>query len=263
MSDVTAHTAIVTGGGTGIGRAIALRFAAAGTNVVVVGRRPDRLQAVAEEIESSGGRAAVQVANVRVRAEVDEMIDTVIGRYGPIDVLVNNAGGQFLANILDLTENGWKSVIDLNLNGTFNCLQAVGRHMVDHGRGSVINIITAASLGATPGRAHSGAARSAVANLTRSAALEWASFGVRVNALAPGPVLTEGLRDEVQPERLAELSASVPLGRLGSPDEIADAAFYLASPAAAFITGQVLVVDGGFSLLGAHDYHVQSSKGGE
>lgn len=260
------QVALVTGGGSGIGRAIAIRFADSGAHAIVASRTRERLDETVAEIRDRGGSAERFVANVRNRSEVDKLAEWILATYGRIDVLVNNAGGQFLAPILGMSEKGWKAVIDLNLHGTFNCLQVFGRVMVRQRSGRIVNIITSSSLGAAPGRAHSGAARSAVASLTRSAAAEWANASVRVNAVAPGPIWTSGLESELSSsEHVAEvdrLRAAVPLGRLGTPSDVADAVQFIVSPASDFITGHILVVDGGFSLGGTYEYTSQESNGG-
>jgi NAD(P)-dependent dehydrogenase (short-subunit alcohol dehydrogenase family) len=243
------RVAVVTGGGTGIGLAIARQLAGAGAHVVVVGRRAEKLDEAVALIAADGSSAAARAANVRDADAVEALVDAVVAEHGRIDVVVNNAGGQFLAPVLETSVNGWRAVIDLNLNGTFNMVHAAGRHMVGAGRGAILNIVTAASLKAAPGRAHSAAARSGVMSLTRSVAAEWGPSGVRVNALAPGPVRTDALFAELGGDdvarREAELAALVPMGRMGSPEEVAGIAHFLVSDAAAFISGEVLAVDGG------------------
>ena len=246
------QVALITGGGTGIGQSIAIQLADAGAVAVVASRKLENLQKTVAEIRARGGVAEAHVANIRERAEVDALIAWIVQTYGRIDILVNNAGGQFLAPILETPEKGWKAVVDLNLNGTFNCLQAAGGEMVRRRRGRIVNVITAASLGPAPGCAHSAAARAGVASLTQTAAVEWAAFGVRVNAVAPGPVLTPALQVELgatdPSSELEGLLSTVPIGRLGLGEDIAKAVHFLVSPAADFVTGQILAVDGGFSL---------------
>jgi NAD(P)-dependent dehydrogenase (short-subunit alcohol dehydrogenase family) len=243
------RVALVTGGGSGIGRAIGVQLAAAGATVVLAGRTAATLDAAVASIEGAAGRAEACPLDVRDDAAVEAAMAAIVARHGRIDIAVNNAGGQFMAPILDTSPKGWRAVIDLNLNGTFNVLRAAGRRMVEAGSGNVVNIVTAAALRPTPGRAHSGAARNGVMSLTRSAAREWAAAGVRVNAVAPGPVRTEAMASEVGGEAAAQvldqMARLIPLGRLGTPEEIARLVHFLVSDAASFVSGEVIAADGG------------------
>lgn len=245
------RVALVTGGGRGIGRAIALGFAAHGADVVIAARQREYLEATAAEIEAAGRRCLAVPTNIRDPAAVDALLTAALEQFGGVDFLVNNAGGQFPARPLDISDNGWRSVVDLNLNGTWNVCQRVGRHMVERGFGSIVNIVHVYSFdrGAPP-FAHSGAARAGVVNLTRTLAYYWARKGVTVNALAPGSIDTAGLREEeyARAETADYADAAVrdiPSHRLGAPEEVAALCLFLCSPAARYVNGAHLVADGG------------------
>ncbi|HEY8450478.1 MAG TPA: glucose 1-dehydrogenase [Bacillota bacterium] len=242
------RVALVTGGGTGIGRAIALRLAAMGAGVVLVGRRRELLEEAAAQVTERGGRAWVQPANVRDPEQLERVAAFIRGELGALHVLVNNAGGQFVAPTAQITPNGWRAVIDLNLNAIFDCCRVFGPLIAASGGGSIVNMAAAIYQRGSPGMAHSAAARAAVVNLTQTLAVEWAGQGIRVNAVAPGLTDTEAFRSNYDPATLARLEASVPLGRMGRPEEVAAAVAFLVSPEAAYITGQTLTIDGGLSL---------------
>jgi NAD(P)-dependent dehydrogenase (short-subunit alcohol dehydrogenase family) len=247
-------TALVTGGGRGIGRAIALALGRFGANVVVAGRHPENLEPTAAAIATLGVGSLAVRANIRETAEVDAMAAAATERFGRIDVLVNNAGGQFPARPSEISDRGWRSVIDLNLNGTWNVISRVAPGMLEHRSGSIVNIVHVYSFDrGAPAFAHSGAARAGVVNLTRSLAYYWARQGVRINALAPGSIETQGLREEEYAKmQVADYEAQqirdIPAHRLGTPDEVAAMTLFLCSPAAAYINGSVLVGDGAQSL---------------
>lgn len=240
---------VITGGGTGIGRAIAHEVAALGGTVVVAARRPEPLEATVEEIRDAGGTADHLVLDVRDADAVDAAVAAVLDRHGRIDHLVNNAGGQFPSPAERISPNGWRSVIDLNLTGTFLVTRSVfTAWMAAHG-GSVCSVI-ADMWNGFPLMAHTGAARAGVENLTRTLALEWGSRGVRVNAVAPGLIYSSGM-DTYDPMSSAEMARNaprVPAGRVGTESETAAAVVFLLSPAAAYITGETIKVDGGASL---------------
>jgi NAD(P)-dependent dehydrogenase (short-subunit alcohol dehydrogenase family) len=248
------RVALVTGGGRGLGRAIALGFARLGADLVIASRNPEHLEPTAAELEGLGRRCLALPTNIRDTAQVDALVSAALHRFGHLDFLVNNAGGQFPARPLDISDNGWRSVVDLNLNGTWNVTRRVGEHMVARGFGSIVNIVHIYSFdrGAPP-FAHSGAARAGVVNLTRSLAYYWARKGVTVNALAPGSVATDGLREEEYAhaadddyERTA--LGDIPSHRLGEPEEVAALCMFLCSPAARYVNGAQLVADGGYYL---------------
>jgi len=236
---------VVTGGGTGIGRCTAHELAALGATVVIVGRRPDRLEAVRAEIADAGGAARAVACDIRDEAQVQAMVATVLGDLGRVDGLVNNAGGQFAAPLATISQKGWETVVRTNLTGGFLVAREVYlRWMQDHG-GAIVNVV-ADNHGSMVGMGHSGAARAGMVSFTETAAVEWAASGVRVNAVAPGWIDTSGFDtypDWMQPF-LKVLGRAVPLQRLGTESEVSAAIAFLLSPAAAFVSGSVLRVDG-------------------
>lgn len=241
------QVAIVTGGGTGLGRGISLAFARHGASVALASRSREHLDPAVREIESLGAKAIAVPTDVRVADEVEAMVTKTRETFGRIDILVNNAAGNFLCPAENLSPNGWNAVVGIVLNGTFLCSRAAGKVMIDQGKGKIINLIATTAWTGAPLTVHSGAAKAGVMNLTQTLAVEWAKYGIRVNALAPGLVDTEGSRENLWPDpAFAEsLVQGVPIGRFGRVEEIADAALFLASDAADYITGATLVVDGG------------------
>jgi NAD(P)-dependent dehydrogenase (short-subunit alcohol dehydrogenase family) len=245
---------LVTGGGRGIGREIALAFARLGSDVVIASRNADHLEPTRRDVEEMGRQCLAVPTNIRDTDQVDALVEATLSRFGRIDFLINNAGGQFPARPFDISDNGWRSVVDLNLNGTWNVTQRVGRHMVERGFGSVVNIVHIYSFerGAPP-FAHSGAARAGVVNLTRTLAYYWARKGVNINALAPGSIDTEGLHQEEYAKAETEDYAAhsvrdIPAHRLGHGEEVAALCAFLCSPAARYVNGAHLIADGGYSL---------------
>jgi NAD(P)-dependent dehydrogenase (short-subunit alcohol dehydrogenase family) len=246
------RTALVTGGGRGIGREIALAFAGLGADLVIASRNPDNVNATARDIEAMGRRCLAQVANVRKTEEVDALVAAAIAKFGKIDFLINNAGGQFPARPFDISDNGWRSVVDLNLNGTWNVTNRVGKHMVERGFGSIVSIVHIYSFdrGAPP-FVHSGAARAGVVSMTRSLAYYWARKGVTINALAPGTIATAGVREEEfaysDIENYEAVAVKdIPAHRLGETSEVAGICAFLCSPAARYINGASIIADGGY-----------------
>lgn len=240
------QTVIVTGGGSGIGRCTAHELASLGANVVIVGRSEDKLKTVQTEIEGLGGKVSCQVCDIRDEARVKEVIAAVIQNHGGIHGLVNNAGGQYPSPIKDLSVKGWEAVIRTNLTGGFIVArETYNQWMADHG-GSIVNII-ADIWGGMPKMAHTGAARAGMLNFTETAACEWGASAVRVNAVAPGWIASSGFDtyDEAMQAELRSFKTKVPLGRLGNEAEVSAAIVFLLSPAAAFITGSCIRVDGG------------------
>ncbi|WIG57384.1 MAG: SDR family oxidoreductase [Ktedonobacterales bacterium] len=249
------NTLIVSGGGTGIGLAIARELAFLGATVVLCARNLERLERARDGILAAGGRAEALMCNIREPESVEALFATVKERHGRIGGLVNNAGGQFLSPAAAITPKGWHAVVETNLSGAFSMSRAaLNASMREHG-GAIVNIVAEMWRG-FPGMAHSGAARAGVVNLTQTLALEWAQYGVRVNAVAPGIINSSGLQTyppEVQ-ERFAEIAKDVPAGRMGSESEVASAVTYLLSPAASFISGATLKVDGAGSLYRLQGY---------
>ncbi|MGQ4808796.1 putative 2,4-dienoyl-CoA reductase [Candidatus Entotheonellaceae bacterium PAL068K] len=238
---------LVTGGGTGIGRSIALSMAACGAHLVLTSRNPDTLCDVAAEVETHGVRALPVSTDIRRVEQIDTLVRTAIETFGRIDVLVNNAAGSFLVAARKITPKGWQSVIDTTLNGTFYCSQAVGARMIEQGGGKIINIGATLHFKGSPGLLAPAAAKAGVEALTKTLALEWAKFNILVNAIAPGPISTEGADRHLWSNQAfhARVQRGVPLGRFGRPEDIAHMAIYLASPAGDYITGATMVVDGG------------------
>ena len=242
--------ALVTGGGTGLGRATALALARAGAALVIAARREEPLREAAREIGAeTGGEVETETVDIRDLASVAQLAERVEARWGQLDILVNNAGGQFPQKARDFSANGWRSIIDLNLNGTWNMTQAFGRQMLD-GRGGVICQITMTTGRGNPGIAHSGAARAGTAELARSLSYEWGPK-VRVNCVAPGSVETAGFEATYDPDVLGDI-ADTPLPHPGTATDIANAVVFLVSPAGRFITGETLHVDGGVSRYGSN-----------
>jgi len=242
------RVAIITGGGTGMGAAMAHRFAELGAKVVVASRKLENLDRVAGEIAETGGEALAVQVDVRQVDAVNAMVERAVERFGGVDILVNNAAGNFVVPSIDLTPNGWNAVVGIVLNGTWFCSQAVARKMIAQGRGGVmLNIIATYAWTGAPGTTASGAAKAGVLNLTESLAVEWAAHKIRVNAIAPGPVATENTTGQLfGGGQLFDIIANEnPLGRFGTVEEIADAASFLVSDYASYITGTNLTVDGG------------------
>ena len=236
---------LVTGGGSGIGRCIAHELSALGASVALVGRKPEKLQAVLAEIVQDGGQASMHVCDIRQEAAVQQTVADVLAQHGRIDGLVNNAGGQFMTPLDAISLKGWEAVVSTNLTGGFLMARECFTQAMRKTGGSIVNIV-ADMWGSMPGMGHSGAARAGMVSLTETAALEWAGNGVRVNAVAPGYIASSGMDN--YPEHLApivrEMANTVPLGRFGTEAEAAAAVVFLLSPAAAFISGSTLRVDG-------------------
>ncbi len=269
---------LVTGGGTGIGRCIAHELASLGATAVLAGRREELLQGVVAEIEKAGGRAAYRVVNIRDQAAVDGAVAALVAEHGRLDGVVNNAGGQFPVEAGALKPKGWIAVIDTNLNGTWWVSQAAYQHAFrKQRRGAIVNIVADVWMGA-PGMVHTGAARAGVMNMTVTLAAEWARDGVRVNAVAPGPILSSGLAEypeAIQRRTLDEVQVTPP-SRLGTESEVSAAVTFLLSPAATYVSGETMKVDGATSVfknhlvpIGHHDgtpswdgFHLRAKLGG-
>lgn len=255
---------IVTGGGSGIGRCTAHELAALGAQVVITGRKIEKLDKVSQEINEDGGKVYSIVCDNREEQQVKDMIADVIEKFGRIDGLVNNAGGQFPATLESISANGFDAVIRNNLHATFYLMrEAYNQWMEKHG-GSIVNM-TADMWGGMPGMGHSGAARSGVDNLTKTAAVEWGKSGVRVNAVAPGWILSSGMDTYSGPVAefiIPNLSGNVPLQRMGTESEVSSAIVYLLSEAAAFVSGMTVRIDGAAS-LGTRVFPLSDAKNSE
>lgn len=239
------QTFIVTGGGSGLGRCAAHELAALGAHVALVGRKPEKLEKVAAEIADSDGSASTWPLDIRLEDDVKQTVEGVLQRQGRIDGLVNNAGGQFAAPLALINQKGFETVVRTNLTGGFlMARECFTQWMSSHG-GSVVNIVADMWMG-MPGMGHSGAARAGMVNLTETMACEWGLSHVRVNAVAPGWIASSGFDNypEGMKEMLLGLKDKVPLGRVGTESEVAAAIVFLLSPAAAFISGATLRVDG-------------------
>jgi len=251
--DLTGKVAVVIGGTSGIGRAIVHGLAEAGADVVATSRRAEQVEAAAKEIEDRGRRTLRITSDVADRSSLEKMRDQTIAAFGKVDILVNCAGRTKRAPTIDFAEADWNEIFDTNLTGTLRACQVFGRHMIEHGYGRIINIASLTTFVALYEVAAYSASKAAVAALTKSLAIEWAPHGVCVNAIAPGvfrTALNQKLLDES--ERGRELLLRTPMKRFGKVEELAGAAVFLASDAASFVTGEILVVDGGFLASGVN-----------
>ena len=244
--------AFVTGGGSGICKGITRAFMAHGANAAIVGRTAERLTATAEELSAETSRGCLACpADVRDPKAIEAALDATIERFGRVDIVVNGAAGNFLCPAATLSYNGFKTVVDIDTMGTFNvCRAAFDKGLQAHG-GVILNISATLHYAATPLQTHAAAAKAAVDSLTRSLALEWGSLGIRVNAIAPGPIEdTEGMARLAPKDMKQKLTDAIPIRRFGTIEDIANAALFLASDAASYVHGEIFVVDGGAWLPG-------------
>jgi NAD(P)-dependent dehydrogenase (short-subunit alcohol dehydrogenase family) len=245
--------AVVLGGTAGIGRAISLSFADAGADVVASGRRQEIVDAVAAELELKGRATVRMVSDVCKRTSLEELLQQTLQRFGKVDILVNGAAKIARAPTLSFPEEEWKQILDTNLTGTLRACQIFGKHMLERKYGRIINIASLNSFVSLSEVAAYAASKAAVVSLTRSLAVEWSRHGVLVNAIAPGVFRTEFNQKLLEgTPRGHELLMRTPMGRFGQANEVAGAAVYLASDAASFVTGQTLVIDGGFLASGVN-----------
>jgi NAD(P)-dependent dehydrogenase (short-subunit alcohol dehydrogenase family) len=247
------RVAVVIGGTSGIGRAIAHGLAEAGANVVCTSRRQEQVDAAAAEIEALGRRTCRLQSDVSDRQSLENLLKETVGELGKVDILVNSAGQTKREPTMDVDEETWNSILETNLTGTLRACQVFGKHMIENGYGRIINIASLSTCVSLFEVAAYSASKAAVASLTKSLAIEWAKHGVNVNAIAPGvfkTALNEKLLDETP--RGQEFLMRTPMGRFGQVEELAGAAVFLASDAASFVTGEVLVVDGGFLASGVN-----------
>ncbi|RLA46419.1 MAG: short-chain dehydrogenase [Gammaproteobacteria bacterium] len=245
-------TVLISGGGTGIGRGIAVLYARLGANVVICGRRIELLEETAALIRegvSDGVEVMTQAMSIREPEQIQILIDAVWDKFGGLDILINNGGGQFAQDSIDFSTKGWNAVIDTNLNGTWFMMQTAARRWRDEGQpGNIINIVVNIYRG-TMQATHSAAARAGVVYVSKSVAVEWAPLNIRVNCVSPGAIASNGLRN--YPREAAEkFKYGNPMRRAGNVWDIAEACAYLGSPAGEFITGETLAVDGGYQMLG-------------
>src|SRR5947209_10942700 len=251
--ELNGRTAVVVGGTSGIGLAIARGLAEAGADVVPTSRRAERVEAAAKEIEGRGRRTLRAVSDVADRSSLQRVLDACVEEFGRVDILVNSAGRTKRAPTLDFSEEDWNGIIETNLTGTLRACQVFGRHMLERGYGRIINIASLSTFVALYEVAAYAASKAAVASLTKSLAIEWAQHGVCVNGIAPGVFrtpLNEKLLDETA--RGKEFLARTPMRRFGQVNELAGAAVFLASDSASFVTGEILTVDGGFLASGVN-----------
>ena len=244
--DLDGRSALVTGAGSGIGRSIAAALAREGVSVALMGRRREPLQDVAEEIGRLGVAAHVTPGDVQAKGDVARCVGEAVARMGGLDILVNSAGITQPGWAADMAEEDFDRVVSVNLKGTFLCCQAAGRHMIAAGRGAIVNLGSISSFGGQAGRANYAASKAGVLGLTRTLAIEWGRFGIRVNAVAPQLIETPMIAANAPPAFLERVVKDrTPLGRLGRAEEVAAVALFLLSDAASYVTGTTVLVDGG------------------
>lgn len=251
--ELNGRTAVVIGGTSGIGRAIAHGLAQAGANVVCSSRRLEQVETAAQEIKAFGRRTLRVASDVSDRASLENLLSESISAFGKVDILINSAGRTKRAPTVDFDETDWNDIIETNLTGTLRSCQIFGRHFIENGYGRIVNIASLSTFVSLFEVAAYSASKAAVASLTKSLAIEWAKHGVNVNAIAPGVFKTDLNRQLLEStERGKEFQTRTPMGRFGQVEELAGAAIFLSSDAASYVTGEVLVVDGGFLASGVN-----------
>ena len=238
---------VITGGGTGLGKSMALACAARGAHVAVAGRRKDVLETAAKDLSQFGTTAIPIVCDVRAPDQVQNMTETLIKKFGKIDALINNAAGNFICPAEKLSVNGWNAVVNIVLNGTFYCSSSIGKTMIQNGGGTIINIVATYAWASEPGVVHSASAKAGVLAMTRTLAAEWAKYGIRVNAIAPGAIRTEGTDKNLwgDEEQRGRMNKRIPMRRFGQADDVSNCLLFLLSDYSQYITGDVITVDGG------------------
>lgn len=251
--DLSGKTAVVIGGTSGIGRAIAHGLAQAGADVVCTSRRLEQVEAAASEIEAFGRRTMRQASDVSDRASLENLLRESVKNFGKVDILINSAGRTKRAPTLEFAEEDWNQILETNLTGTLRACQIFGGHFIENGYGRIVNIASLSTFVSLFEVAAYSASKAAVASLTKSLAIEWAKHGVNVNAIAPGVFKTDLNRNLLEStERGREFQIRTPMGRFGNVEELAGAAIFLSSDAASYVTGEILVVDGGFLASGVN-----------
>jgi NAD(P)-dependent dehydrogenase (short-subunit alcohol dehydrogenase family) len=244
---LTGKIAIITGGATGLGKAMALEFARLGANIAIASRKEENLKLAVKEISKYNTKVIYVKTDIRHPDQVEQMITTVVRELGKIDILVNNAAGNFRVPSLEMSINAWNSVVNIVLNGTWYCSQLAARQMIDQGTGgNILNIGSTHVWSGNPGTAHSTAAKAAVLALTKTLAVEWAPYQIRVNLLAPGPIKETGAAEQLwkTKEMAQEVVNRIPLKRFGTPQEVANLASFLVSEYASYVTGASFIIDG-------------------
>ena len=251
-------TILITGGGTGLGKSMAARFGELGANLIISSRKQEVLEQAAEELRETGAEVFPFSCDVRNPLEIDKLLQQSKSKFDSIDALVNNAAGNFISPTENLTENAFKVVVDIVLLGTFNMTLAIGKEMIKQGHGTILNIVTTYAWTGSGYVVPSAAAKAGVLAITRSLAVEWAKYGIRNNAIAPGPFPTEGAWKRLAPPGFGierKLKNRIPLKRFGKHEELANLASYLLSEGSGYINGEVVTIDGGEWLKGAGEFN--------
>jgi len=248
LFSLDSRVALVTGAGRGIGKAIALGLADAGADLVVAARTASDVNATASEIVARGRKALAVPTDVRLGDQVNKLVEKTMAQFSRIDILVNNAGGTFAVPTMELSEGGWDAIIRENLKSVFLCSKAVAKVMIEQKKGSIINMASIAGLRGYTMSAAYGAAKAGIIEFTKTLSIDLGLHNIRVNCIAPGSIATEGWQQlqKTEPERMQGRLAFIPLRRFGNPEDIVGAAIYLASEASSYVTGQTLVIDGGW-----------------